>query len=178
MRIHITGASGSGTSTLGAALATALGYTLFDADNYYWLPTTPPFAHKRAPAERLRQLVDDLSAHPNAVLAGSILDWGAALEDSFDLIVFLYLDTATRIARLRTRETARLGHADPAFLTWAAQYDEGPPSGRSLAKHRAWLLARRCPIVEIHGDSSVPERLQSVLAALDRICDRRTPHAT
>jgi hypothetical protein len=174
MRIHITGASGSGTSTLGTALAAALGYAFFDADNYYWLPTTPPFAHKRAPGERLRRLVDALSAHTNAVLAGSILDWGAELEDSFDVIVFLYLDAETRIARLRTRETARLGHADPAFLTWAAQYDDGPPSGRSLAKHRAWLLARSCPIVEIHGDTEVEARVRTVVAAITRSRDNET----
>jgi AAA domain len=169
MRIHITGASGSGTSTLGTALARALGCAFLDADSYYWLPTTPPFAEKRAPDERLRRLVDDLSLHERAVLAGSILEWGAELEDSFDLIVFLYLDTDTRVARLRARETARLGHADPAFLTWAAQYDDGPPSGRSLAKHRAWLLARRCPVVEIHGDVSVDERVRTVVAAINGI---------
>ena len=35
VRIHITGASGSGTSTLGAALANHLCVAHFDADNFY-----------------------------------------------------------------------------------------------------------------------------------------------
>lgn len=43
MHIHITGASGSGTTTLGRALAQALGWRYLDADRYYWLPTSPPF---------------------------------------------------------------------------------------------------------------------------------------
>jgi hypothetical protein len=145
LRIHITGASGAGVSTLGAALAAEIDAVHLEADAYYWLPTTPPFQHKRAPAERLAQLLADQAAHPRTVLAGSVVGWGAELEDGFDLVVFLYLDAALRIERLRTREIARLGHADPAFLEWAALYDAGPPEGRSLAKHRAWLAARRCP---------------------------------
>jgi AAA domain len=169
MRIHITGASGSGTSTLGTALAAELDYACIDADDYYWLPTTPPFTQKRPPDERLRRVHADLSAHANTVLAGSIVGWGATLEDSFDLIVFLYLDTETRVARLRAREIERLGHADPAFLTWAEQYDDGPPEGRSLAKHRAWLLARAGVVVEIHGDRSVEERVRTVVACINRI---------
>ncbi|MES2099683.1 MAG: AAA family ATPase [Pseudomonadota bacterium] len=166
MLIHITGASGSGTSTLGAALATELGGVHLDADDYYWLPTAPPFLHKRPAAERLDLLLADLQAHPTCVLAGSVVGWGAALEDAFDLVVFLYLDAAIRLERLRRRETEQLGHADPAFLAWAAQYDAGPPVGRSLAKHRAWLARRSCRVIELSGDLSVRARVAAVLQAL------------
>jgi GNAT superfamily N-acetyltransferase len=162
--IHITGASGAGTSTLGAALADALGGRHVEADDHYWWPTDPPYTHKRAPPERLAGLLAVLDAHPTAVLAGSVVGWGAALEDRFDLVVFLTLDAALRVERLRQRETARLGHADPAFLAWAAQYDEGPVAGRSLHKHRAWLAERSCPVLELHGDLSVEARLAAVLA--------------
>lgn len=164
--IHITGASGAGTSTLGAALAEALGGTRIEADDHYWLPTDPPYTQKRPPPERLAGLLAALDAHPVAVLAGSVVGWGAALEDRFDLVVFLTLDTALRIARLRQRETALLGHADPAFLAWAAQYDEGPVVGRSLNKHRAWLAERPCPVLELDGDLSVAQRRDAVLARL------------
>lgn len=166
LRIHITGASGSGVSTLGAALAAAIGAVPLEADDYYWLPTTPPFQHKRPPAERLARLLADQAAHPRTVLAGSVLGWGAELEHGFDLVVFLYLETALRVERLRAREIERLGHADPAFLEWAALYDAGPPEGRSLAKHRAWLAERRCPVVELHGDDSVEQRLARIFRAV------------
>ena len=176
MLIHITGASGSGTSTLGAALAAEVGGVHLDADAYYWLPTTPPFTHKRPAAERLALLLADLPSHPTCVLAGSVVDptcvlagsvvgWGDALEDAFDLVVFLYLDAAVRVERLRRREIEQLGHADPAFLEWAAQYDTGPPVGRSLAKHRAWLARRHCRVIELHGDMSVSARVSAVLQA-------------
>lgn len=166
LRIHITGASGSGVSTLGVALAAAIDAVPLEADAYYWLPTTPPFQQKRAPAERLARLLADQSAHPRTVLAGSAMGWGSELEDGFDLVIFLYLDAALRVERLRAREIERLGHADPAFLEWAALYDAGPPEGRSLAKHRAWLDACRCPVVELHGDYSVDERLARIFRAV------------
>jgi hypothetical protein len=38
LRILITGASGTGTTTLGGALAQQLNCGFFDADDYYWLP--------------------------------------------------------------------------------------------------------------------------------------------
>jgi hypothetical protein len=166
MRIHLTGASGSGTSTLAAVLAARIGGTHVDADDYYWLPSTPPFQHKRPVAERLPLLLSRLQACRQPILAGSVVGWGRALEDSFDLVVFLYLDAALRIERLRERELRVLGHADPAFLTWAAQYDEGPSEGRSLAKHRAWLAERSCPVLELHGDLSVEQRVSQVMSHL------------
>ena len=166
MLILITGASGSGTSTLGAALANELGIAHLEADDYYWLPTVPPFTTKRDRAERLASVLRDVRAKRSAVLAGSIMDWGLELENAFDLIVFLYVDAAIRVERLRAREIEFLGKADPEFLEWAAQYDAGILEGRSLAKHRAWLAARTCPVIELRGDLSVRERVAAVLRHL------------
>jgi hypothetical protein len=163
MLILITGASGSGTSTLGAALANELGIAHLEADDYYWLPTAPPFTTKRDRAERLSSLLRDVRAKQGAVLAGSIMDWGLELENAFDLIVFLYLDASIRVERLRAREIEFLGKADEEFLEWAAQYDAGILGGRSLAKHQAWLSARTCPVIELRGDLSVRERVAAVL---------------
>jgi uridine kinase len=163
MLIHITGASGSGTSTLGAALSAELGVVHLEADNYYWLATEPPFTRKRDASERLSSLIADIKAKQNAVVAGSVVGWGRELEDAFDLVVFLYVDAAVRVERLAKREMDRFGRVDSKFLEWAAQYDEGPSEGRSLAKHRAWLDARSCPVIELYGNLSVDERVATVL---------------
>ncbi|SRR5258706_5794911 len=165
-RILVTGASGSGTSTLGRALAGKLDWAYFDADDYFWLPTNPPFTQKRDRALRLSLLLEDSHKVSSAVVAGSIVDWGAELENSFTLIVFLTVPASIRVDRLRKREMARRGNADPVFLEWAAQYDEGRMAGRSLAKHERWLSARSCPILRIDGDISVDERVVRVLKAL------------
>ena len=42
-RVHVFGASGSGTTTLGRALAEALGSVHLDTDAYFWESTDPPF---------------------------------------------------------------------------------------------------------------------------------------
>jgi len=174
MFILITGASGSGTSTLSSALAAELGIAHFEADDYFWLPTTPPFTSKRDRSERLSSIVADLREKQSGIVAGSIMDWGHELENAFDLIVFLYVDTEVRIKRLKQREIERFGSVNPAFLEWAAQYDGGPPEGRSLAKHRAWLEARSCPVVELHGNLSVGERVAAVLREAPNPSFKRT----
>ena len=61
--IHILGASGSGTTTLGRALAECLHYTHFDSDNYLWLPTDPPTTEKRELTERQQLLAWCISEH-------------------------------------------------------------------------------------------------------------------
>lgn len=166
MRIHITGASGAGTTTLGEAIAQELSLTHLDADAYYWLPTSPPFKTKRDAAGRLSNLHADIEAASGVVLSGSIVGWGEEVEDAFDLVVFLYLPAEKRIERLRRREIERYGSADPAFLEWARQYDEGPPEGRSLAKHIAWLNQRSCPVLRLEEDHTVAERIRHVLQEL------------
>jgi adenylate kinase family enzyme len=162
MRVLITGASGVGTTTLGEALASSIDGVFFDADDFYWLPTKPPFVEKRNRDLRTSLFTDALRSHPRVVVAGSIMGWGRDLEDAFDLVVFLQLETAIRIARLRERELRTYGRVDPAFLEWAARYDVGPPSGRSLRKHETWLAARKCPVVRIDGDLTVADRLARI----------------
>ena len=45
--LHITGAAGSGVTTLGAALADHLGITQLDTDDYYWMPPVSDYNLKR-----------------------------------------------------------------------------------------------------------------------------------
>jgi hypothetical protein len=167
MRILTTGASGSGTTTLGRALAGILGFGFLDVDDYYWLPTKPPYLSPRPKEQRLPLILKDLRQYESAVVSGSIMEWGPELEDSFDLIVFLYLDAAIRVQRLIHREKKEVGHAELDFLIWASQYDSGPKSGgRSLARHQKWLGQRTCKVIKLEGDLTVQRRCDLVLAAL------------
>ena len=158
------GASGSGTTTLGSALAEFNSWPLIDADDYYWCKTDPPYQHKRVEDERLTLMLEAQAAHECSIVTGSVINWGVELEDSFDLIVFLYLAVSIRIERLRIREMKELGTVDEEFLQWASEYDSGPLQGRSLAKHETWLSHRTCTILRIEGDLSVEQRTNLVLA--------------
>src|SRR5579883_2513810 len=95
-RIHITGASGSGVTTLGRALADRLAFPCHDTDDFLWLPTDPPYRALRPVADRLRLMRELFVARADWVLSGTLAGWGDPLIASFDLVVFLRVDTATR----------------------------------------------------------------------------------
>lgn len=44
--IHIYGASGSGTSTIGKYISNKLGFYFMDTDDYFWQATNPPYTIK------------------------------------------------------------------------------------------------------------------------------------
>jgi adenylate kinase family enzyme len=132
-RIHITGASGAGTSTLGAALAGRLRHPHVDADSIYWLPTDPPFTTPRSREDRSALVRKLLPMNGAWVFSGSAPGWTTSVEPAYDLVVFLTLDPAVRLERLLRRETERYGArlalggdmaaASAKFLEWAAAYD-------------------------------------------------------
>ncbi len=168
--VHVTGAAGSGTSTLGRSVAAQLDAEFLDADDFYWLPTDPPYSVKRARSERIRLLANALerSESTGAVLSGSIVGWGDEIVDGFDLIVFLIVPTDIRLERLRRREEAELGGVDEAFIEWALEYEDGGLAMRSRALHESWLLSRTPRVLRIDGAVPLAESLHRVLNAVDR----------
>lgn len=79
MRIYITGASCAGVTTLGRHLATQLGVGHVDVDDYYWMPTNPPFTTKRPPADRV-SLMQQALGDAGGVLTGSCMVWGRSAD--------------------------------------------------------------------------------------------------
>lgn len=175
--IHIYGASGSGTSTLGRALADALGLVLMDSDDYFWQPTNPPFTTKRPIDERLALMRADIAAADmGVVISGSLTDWGDPLMPLFTCAIRLVTPTAVRMKRLRQREYARFGarileggdmHGSHlVFLDWAAQYDTGDVSMRSRACHDAWEQGLSCPILRLDGTQPLDKLVAAVRRAI------------
>lgn len=172
-RIHIMGASGSGATTLGAALAARLGVPHFDADTYFWIATDPPYVTPRAPEERVRLLLPLLTEAPAWVLSGAAPTWGQAFTPLYDGVVFLRLDPVERMRRLRAREVARHGdrvlpggdmHAGSVeFLAWAEGYDRGGMETRSLRQQEAWLAEREVPVLRVDSALPVSELVAAVL---------------
>jgi adenylate kinase family enzyme len=175
-RIHILGASGSGTTTLGRALAERLRYPHLDTDDYFWLPTDPPYTQRRERLERQQLLMDDLTVHDAWVLSGSLCGWGDVAITLFELVVFLAIPQDRRMERLHRREHARFGErilpggdmyeVSQAFLTWAAAYDEGGFDMRSRRRHDQWLRTLPCPIVCLEGEYTIEEHLTVLMGEI------------
>ena len=174
-RLHITGASGSGTTTLGRALADETGAVHLDTDEFYWLPSDPPFQQKRPEPDRLAMLEEAMVRAGRWVLSGSLMRWGDPLIPRFDLVVFLTIPPALRLERLQAREAERYGAealapggalhaAHHAFLDWAEAYDIGARVSRSRQAHEAWLARLPCPVLRIEGDTTVEDRVRRVLS--------------
>src|SRR5690606_15292068 len=104
-----------------------------------------------------------LNGFNGSVTSGSACGWGSALEDAFDLVVFLVLPTPVRLQRIEAREQSLFGGANPEFLAWAAQYDEGKLPGRSRPRHEAWLATRQCRILRFEDDVSVDQRIGQII---------------
>jgi adenylate kinase family enzyme len=178
-RIHILGASGSGTTSLAAALAATHGHRHLDTDHFYWLPTSPPYRQPRSRDSRLALLQHALAESSRWVLSGSLCGWGDVLIPEFELVVFLVVPTDVRLARLRARETERYGRdaiapggslhdAHVEFLDWAGRYDTGGVEMRSRALHEAWLAGLPGRFLRLEGDRSVAEQLVRIDTAVHR----------
>lgn len=178
-RLYITGASCSGVSTLGAALSDRLGVPFLDADDFFLMPTDPPFTTKRSPEFRV-SLIQDLQAQTEGwILSGSFIGWGEALIENVDLILFLYARTTIRLQRLDAREAQRHGarillngdmhESHVAFREWASRYDDPSFSGSSLLQHERWLAEQSVPVLRLDGELDTDGSTQKVLNALSDI---------
>jgi hypothetical protein len=175
-RIHILGASGSGTSTLGAALARRLGVPHADSDSLYWLPTNPPYTTPRPADDRQTLLLRMLPVDGHWVFSGAATKWAAPLESHYDLVVFLRLDPAVRMVRLRRREAARYGARilpggdmaaiNAAFIVWAEAYDTAGSLRSGLVTHEAWLMDQPAPVLRLDSLAPVEALVAAVLSWL------------
>ena len=177
-RVHIFGAAGSGTTSVGKAVAHTLQAPFFDTDSYYWLETDPPFTEKRPPPDRVIEIERDIRGLDSWVLAGSLCNWGDALLPHFTLVVFLSLDTEKRLERLAWRERERHGdrileggdmhRMHEQFMDWAASYDYAKAPTRSLDLHQRWMGKPECPVMRLQSDRSAQELAEEILGSIEQ----------
>lgn len=170
--IHIYGASGSGTSTIGKFIADKLGYFFMDTDDYFWEPTNPPYTTKRKVSDRIALIKKDIAKYNGVVISGSLVDWGDELIPLFTLVIRVETDTAIRIDRLKRREREQFGsRIDPGgdmyenhrdFINWAASYDSGGLDMRSKAKHDEWQKQVQCHHILLDGSLPLEKNFEII----------------
>ena len=174
MKIHIFGASGSGVTTTGEALAEKLNIPYFDSDIYFWEATEPPFTIKRNPDERNLKIKSALENSEKWILGGSVFEWGDKVFPDFDLVIFLWIPSEIRMERLRKREFERYGNViykEPErikqfeeFMTWAADYDVNTGiASRNIDAHEKWIKTIKSPVLKIYEDLTVTQRIELIV---------------
>lgn len=176
MKINLLGGSGCGTSTLGRALATSLEIPHFESDDYYHGPSDPPFQNPRSPQERYDLLMRDLGSLDAFVLSGGIAGWQPYPQLNFSCFVFLHAPVDVRLQRLRQRESERFGSrirpggdmcdAHEEFIAWAAKYDTGDVSGKTRARHEAYLQQQESPVICLNSEGEISQLRDQVLMRL------------
>ena len=163
-RIHILGATGSGTSSIGKTVCDKIGYPHFDSDNYLWLPTEEPFTATRTPEDYINLMGNDLTNHEKWILSGHV-SFGLfnIYLPLYDLIVFIYVPAEIRMDRIKKREYERYGdeilpggkkyEKSIKLLEYAALYDTDETLGRNLYNHEKWLARVKCPVLRITNNS-------------------------
>ncbi|MGM0421194.1 MAG: AAA family ATPase [Bacillota bacterium] len=173
-KIHILGASGSGTTTLGRKLSQVLDYKHFDTDDFFWRDTDPPFSQKRKRNERIKLLDEKLYNNEEWILSGSLCGWGDKYIPLFDLVIYLWVPSEIRMRRLRERQRSEFGddikpggrmyETHLRFMRWAASYDSAGLSSRSRNRHSFWLSSLECEVLRIEEEMSLDEQVNKVLS--------------
>ena len=173
-RIYITGAPGSGVTTLGGALAARIGATHIDTDDHYWMPTEPAFQVKREPEDRVRRVKAEQARTGRWMLSGGCETWRPNLLADMQLVLFLEVPTPIRLARLEQRQGDRFGDAilpggamhetHREFVEWTAHYEDGTEHGRSRPRHERWLATLEVPVMRLDGTRPVADLVDALLA--------------
>lgn len=171
--IHIFGASGSGTSTLGQELANLMNYRQYDTDDYYWETTDPPFTTVRPKDERIALLKKDIEAADKCIITGSLCGWGDVFIPTFDLVLRIIVPTEIRTRRLEQRERNRFGDRilvggdmddnHHKFMEWAKSYDTADINSRSKAMHDDWMNKITCKKITLDGTKSITENCAIIM---------------
>ncbi|MFA6860119.1 MAG: AAA family ATPase [Clostridia bacterium] len=183
MKIHIIGAAGSGTSSIGKYIASKHNYKQIESDYYAWKLTDPPFSEYRDAKESQALLKEVFEAYENLVLCGSIAKWGQEFAREFDLVIFLKAPTRVRVKRLKEREFFLHGNRVlPSgdmhdnfvnFLWYAKHYNRGDLSFRSLALHKKFIKDFiSCPVLKVNTNKNfkkIYSKIDKTIAKIDKM---------
>lgn len=180
MRIHILGAAGTGTTSVGKFIASKFNLKHIESDYYAWRQTDPPFSEYLDINESKALLEALFKNEPNFIISGSLARWGKTFGCQLDLVVFLTSPTRLRLKRLRQREKLLHGAriekggdmylSHKIFLQYAKNYYKGDLSHRSYALHKHFLQNDiRCPVIKISTNQDMQIVQDKVCNAINQI---------
>ena len=172
--IMIIGPSASGKTTLGKKVAELLGFPYFDVDDFIWRFDTPePYTVMYSREEKISRLQNAIAPYEHFVMAGSMSSFHQAFDDTFEMMVFLYVDPDIRVQRANERAIQRFGdrvleggdmyESNQEFLRKIRKYEtDGSPN---LTEQKAWMESLSCKKLELDGTESIEKNARIIAAA-------------
>ena len=178
--IMIIGPSASGKTTLGKKVAEVLGFPYFDVDDFIWRFDTPElYTVMYSREEKISRLQNAIAPYEHFVMAGSMSSFHQAFDDSFEMMVFLYVDPDIRIHRANERAIQRFGdrvlkggdmyESNQDFLRKIRRYEtDGSPN---LTEQKAWMESLSCKKLELDGTEPIEINARIIAEAWNQHCD-------
>ena len=178
--IMIIGPSASGKTTLGKKVAEVLGFPYFDVDDFIWRFDTPELYTVMYSLEvKISRLQNAIAPYEHFVMDGSMSSFHQAFDDSFEMMVFLYVDPDIRVHRANERAIQRFGNrvleggdmyeSNQEFLRKIRKYEtDGSPN---LTEQKAWMESLSCKKLELDGTEPIEKNALIIAEAWNQHCD-------
>ena len=168
----IIGPSGSGKTTLGKRLAEKLEYPFFDVDDFIWRSDTPePYTVMYSREEKISRLKAAMEPYEHFVMAGSMSSFHQEFDDTFGMMVYLYVEPDIRVERIRKRSIERFGdrvleggdmyQSNLKFLEYNCSYEtDGSPN---MTEQRVWMDSLSCIKLDLDGKESIDDNVNRII---------------
>lgn len=166
--IAIVGGNGSGKTTLGKALAGHLGWKAMDVEDYYFKPSSIPYAAPRTKEEVMRLLLADMKAHKPFVFSSVNCDYGPEINSLYDCVIYLQVSKEIRLARVKQRAVDMFGNRvlDRGDMYAQEQQFFQFVASRTLDKTDAWVSTLTCPVIYLDGSLPISVNTDAVIRFL------------
>jgi adenylate kinase family enzyme len=163
VKIQIIGGSGTGKSTLAKFISEKENIKWIDTDNYLWKDDS--FKENNPIEKRKEMYQKDMELGDNYVVSGSVFSWCPKGFSDRDVLVFLFLDEAVRMERLRNREMDRgmwldeNGKYTNDFLEWCKTYltEEDKSMAGTYAEQSYQMELSKSPVLKLDSSRPVEE---------------------
>ena len=172
MIIHVMGASGAGTSTIGEFLGEKLGFCVIESDFYKWQQTIPEFQIMRPIEESNSLLLDKIKNSKNLIITGSLHSNSVTFK-YLDLIIYLKCPTRIRMKRILKRDeelgrnsmsqTGEVKENFLGFLELAKNYNHLGLDKRSKASQKYVIKSSRTPVIYINTNKRMARVQKTIL---------------
>lgn len=165
-RVIVCGGNGAGKSTLGKRLATELGWTFRDIEEYYFPIKNSDYNYleARTKEEVSELLLVDMKKYDNFVLASVKGEFGLEVTKLFTCAILIEVPKEIRMDRVKDRSNRKFGDR---MLPGGDLYEKEEQFFNMVAKRpenytEKWLETVNMPIIRVDGTGTVEDNIMKV----------------